>query len=163
MHRLLSTALLLAWGLWFGAIVMVFVTVTSLFATFADQRQVAGAAAAGVFRRFEALELLAAPVALLAAVLLRRRAAVFLASHVLIALLSLATLGAISSRFLITPRIDELRRQGVPATSPQFKTLHRTASGAYSAQAVFLLAAGTLIPDVIGRSRGELPRRGDVL
>ena len=150
MHRLLSTLVLLAWGLWFGAIVMVFVTVTSLFATFADQRQVAGAAAAGVFRRFEVLQLGAAAVAVVGALLLRARGR---GATALVGLLALAAVGAVVSSFLLTPRIDALRREGVPSSSQQFKSLHRASSTVYSSQAVALLAAGVLLPGAILRPR----------
>ena len=151
MHRLLSTIVLLAWALWFGAIVMVFVAVTSLFKTFPDRRPVAGLAAAGVFRSFEALELIAAPLALIAALALRRRGIGSGASVLLVSLLSLATLGALTARFLITPRIEALRSQGVASSSDQFKTLHRSATGVYTSQAVVLLAAGLVLPGVIAR------------
>ena len=151
MHRLLSTLLVLAWGVWFGAIVMVFVTVTSLFRTFADERTVAGVAAAGVFRSFEMLELVAAPIALVAAIALRRRATGFGASALLVSLLSLTTLGALTARFLITPRIEALRREGVPSSSEQFKILHRSATGVYTSQAFILLGAGLVLPRAIVR------------
>lgn len=155
MHRLLSTLVLLAWGLWFGAIVMVFVAVTSLFSTFADQRQVAGAAAAGVFRRFEVLQLVAAAVAVVAAFLLRTRGRGGRAATGLVGLLALAAVGALASTFVLTPRIDALRKQGVPSSSEQFKTLHRASSMVYSSQAVILLAAGLLLPGVILRPRPD--------
>jgi hypothetical protein len=154
MHRLLSTIVVLAWGLWFGAIVMVFVTVTSLFSTFADQRQIAGAAAAGVFRRFEVFELILAPVGLLAALLLRRWAANRSFATVVAAFLALAAVGACASHFYLTPRIDELRRQGVPSSSEQFKSLHGQSSMVYASQAVVLLAAGLLLPGAISTRRG---------
>jgi hypothetical protein len=154
MQRILSTVVLLAWGLWFGAIAMVFIAVTSLFSTFADQRQTAGAAAAGVFRRFEAFELILAPLSLLAVLLLRgpsgsRRHATFVA-----ALLALAGVGASVSHFHLTPRIDDLRRHGVPSSSEQFKSLHGQSSMVYSAQAVVLFAAGLLLPGAISTRRG---------
>jgi hypothetical protein len=154
MHRLLSTIVVLAWGLWFGAIVMVVVTVTSLFSTFADQRQVAGAAAAGVFRRFEVFELLLAPVGFLAALLLRGRSAARWSATLLAALLGLAAVGASASHFYLTPRIDDLRRQGVPSSSEQFKSLHGQSSMVYASQAFVLLAAGLLLPATIATRRG---------
>ena len=155
MHRLLSTLVLLAWGLWFGAIVMVFVTVTSLFSTFADDRRTAGAAAAGVFRRFEAMELIVAPVAVLGAILLRGRSAHRKTATAVAALLALATVGASASHFYLTPRIDQLRKEGVPSSSPEFSSLHRSSSAVYSSQAVVLLAAGLLLPGAV------LPRPRD--
>ena len=157
MHRLLSKFLVLAWGVWFGAIVMVFVTVTSMFSTFADQRQVAGAAAAGVFRRFEVLQLGAATVAVVAGVLLWSIAARTRAGMLLPVLLSLAAAGAVVSTFVLTPRIDDLRRLGVPSSSDQFKSLHRASSGVYASQAVVLLAAGLVLPGIIGRPRADAP------
>jgi hypothetical protein len=155
MQRLLSTILLLAWGLWFGAIVMVFVTVTSLFATFADQRAVAGAAAAGVFRRFEVLQLFAGGVALLSVIVLKARQPRAKPVTALTALLTLVALGAVASTLLLTPRIDDLRRQGVPSSSDQFKALHRASSLVYTSQAVVLLAAGLVLPSAIAAPRTE--------
>ena len=146
MHRLLTTVVLLAWGLWFGAIVMVFVTVTSLFSTFPEDRRTAGAAAAGVFRRFEAMELVVAPVALLGAILLRGRSSHPRSATLAAALLAVAAVGASASHFYLTPRIDRLRGEGVPSTSPEFRSLHRASSAVYSSQAVALLAAGLLLP-----------------
>jgi hypothetical protein len=152
-HRILSTVLVLAWGVWFGAIVMVFVTVGSLFTTFADQRPVAGAAAAGVFRSFERLELIAAPAALAAVLILRWRGRPPRSSHVLFVLLAMATLGTLRSRLYLTPRIEELRRQGVASTSDQFRSLHRASTRIYTAQAVALLAAGVMLVPVIAPPR----------
>jgi hypothetical protein len=154
MHRLLSTIVVLAWGLWFGAIVMVFITVTSLFSTFADQRQIAGAAAAGVFRRFEVFELILAPVGFLAALLLRGRATSRWSATLVAALLALAAVGASASHFYLTPGIDELRRQGVPPSSEQFRLLHGQSSMVYASQSVVLLAAGLLLPGAISTRRG---------
>lgn len=155
MHRLLSTFVVLAWGLWFGAIVMVFVAVTSLFTTFADQTAVAGKAAAGIFRRFEVVQLGAAAVALVAAIALRTRARGARVAMGLVGLLLLAAIGAIASTFVLTPRIDALRKQGVPSTSAEFKSLHRASSAVYSSQALLLLAAGVLLPGAMGRSRAD--------
>jgi glucan phosphoethanolaminetransferase (alkaline phosphatase superfamily) len=152
MHRLLSTIVVLAWGLWFGAIVMVFVTVTSLFSTFADQRQIAGMAAAGVFRRFELFELILAPLGFFAALLLRGRSGRWSTTLVAV-LLALAAVGASASHFYLTPRIDELRRQGVASSSDEFKKLHGQSSMVYASQAVVLLAAGLLLPGAIARRR----------
>ena len=152
MHRLLSTVLLLAWGLWFGAIVMVFVTVTSLFSTFADQRPLAGAAAAGVFRRFEVLQVIAAVVALAAALALWSRARRTNRPGVLLLAVLAATMGALASATVITPRIEALRRAGVPSESEQFKSLHRTSSTLYTIQAGLLLTTGLFLPGFLKRT-----------
>jgi hypothetical protein len=70
--------------------------------------------------------------------------------------LTLAALGALSSTFLLTPRIDDLRRQGVASSSDQFKALHRSSSLVYTSQAVVLFAAGLILPSVIARPRTDL-------
>ena len=150
MHRFLSAVLVLAWGLWFGAIGMVFLTVTSLFATFADQRAVAGAAAAGVFRRFEILQLVAGGVAFVAALTLRWRAA--RRPFVLPALLLFSVILAMSSAFVITPKIDALRRAGEPSSSAEFKSLHGTSSALYLTQAILLLTTGLFLPGFLKRT-----------
>lgn len=144
MHRILSTILLLAWGLWFGAIVMVFVTVTSLFSTLAD-RQVAGAAAAGVFKRFEMIELVAAAVAVVAAFLLRSRPR---PKPPVVALLLLigAAAGALYTGFVLTPEIDTLRGDPQRTASDYFQSLHRLASAVYVVKAALLLATGLFLP-----------------
>ena len=64
MNRVLATLVCLAWALWFGGAVMVFVTAGSLFATFAPDKVTAGTAAAGVFRTWERYQLVLAAVAL---------------------------------------------------------------------------------------------------
>ena len=152
MHRLLSTVLLLAWGLWFGAIVMVFVAVTSLFTTFVDQRAVAGAAAAGIFRRFEVLQVVAACVALVATIALWLRASRARWTSVFLMAVVAATAGAIVSATAITPQIDALRRAGEPSSSARFKSLHRRSSTAYAVQAATLLTTGLLLPAFLKRT-----------
>jgi hypothetical protein len=154
--RLVPVVLVLAWGVWFGAIVMVFVTVTSLFETFADQKHLAGAAAAGVFRRFDWLHLIAAAVAVLAnGAWLNlgdtgsgRRTALVVA-------FALATGLAVTSTLAISPRIDNLRQNGLVDT-PEFRKLHGISMGLYSAEAVSLLVAGLLLPGAIGIAGGVI-------
>lgn len=149
MHRLLSTVLLLAWGLWFGAIVMAFITVTSLFSTF-PQKATAGAAAAGVFKQFEKLELGAAAGGLFAAVLLRSRLRNRTTLFVLLLLLA-AGLGAAYTAFALTPQIDAIRSSGTGTDSDHFRSLHGLASAVYVVQALLLLATGLLLPGCLAR------------
>ena len=152
MHRVLSTLLGLAWGLWFGAIMMVFLAVTSLFTTFADQRAVAGAAAAGIFRRFEVLQVAAGGVALLATIVLWLRASRARRTRTFLMAVVIAAAGAIVSATVITPQIDALRRAGEPSSSARFKSLHRKASTVYSIQAALLLTTGLLLPGFLKRT-----------
>ena len=147
--RLLSVVLTLAWGLWFGGLVTLFIAVTSLFNTFAPDRSLAGTAAAGVFRRFELYQFALAAVAVIAAVALRaaagggttagRRRTVVLSTVVLAAGLSLV------STFVVTARIDVMRRARQTET-PEFARLHGISMTVYLAEAVLLLAAGLALP-----------------
>ena len=157
MQRVVSSVVALAWGLWCGGIVMVFLTVTSLFKTFPDEPKLAGAAAAGVFRRFEAMELVLAPVALVAALLWqdKRRS---LPRVWAIMFLAIAAAGAATSAFMITPRIDDMRRQGIPSSSEEFRSAHRAGTSVYVAQAAVLLVAGILLPAaIVGPRRKDEP------
>lgn len=147
MHRIFSALLVLAWGVWFGAIVMVFVTVTSLFATFTEQRSIAGVAAAGIFRRFEMMELGAAAAALVAATLLRSHARPRTAAAVIILLLA-AAVGALYTGLVLTPKIDSLRGE---RTSESFRSLHALSSAIYVVQACLLLATGVFLPSFLAR------------
>ena len=150
MRRFLSTVLLLAWGLWFGAIVMVFITATSLFSTF-PEKATAGAGAAGVFKQFEKLELGAAAAGLVAAVLLRSRLRNRTTIFVLLLLLA-AGLGAAYTAFVLTPEIETLRSSGTGTDSDHFRSLHGLASAVYVVQALLLLATGLLLPGCLARS-----------
>ena len=154
-----AAVLTLAWGLWFGGIVMVFLAVTSLFQTFAPDRTLAGTAAAGVFRRFEIYQLALAAVAIVAAVAWRmvdrshraRKAAI-------IALLFLATNTALISTLAISSRIEALRKSHQTDTA-EFRRLHGRSMMAYTGEAAFLLAAGLVLPSALSaRAReGEPP------
>jgi hypothetical protein len=150
MQRLLWTILVLAWGLWFGAVVMVFIAVTSLFQTFAGQRAVAGSAAAEIFRRFEILHLLTAAAAVLVtAVLIRTGSANRRRLGALLVAFALAAGAALGSTLSITPQISNLRRHGLTDTAA-FRKAHGTSMMIYSAEAASLLAAGLLLPGAIG-------------
>jgi len=146
--RVLPVVVVLAWGLWFGATVMVFVTVTSLFETFGDRKHLAGAAAADVFRRFGWLHLIAAGAAVLA-----NGAWLWLDGHrrrtALAVPLALAAGLAVTSTLAISPRIDNLRQNALVDT-PEFRKLHGISMALYSAEAASLLVAGLLMPGAIG-------------
>jgi hypothetical protein len=144
MSRVLQTLVTLAWGLWFGGLVMLFLAVTSLFHTFSD-REVAGAAASGVFRSFDLFRLGVAAAALIATFLWhlcgvssRLRSLTFL-------FFALAVVAATCSAVLLTPRLEQLR--AVQQTqSPQFRKLHGMSMGVYLAETFFVLGAGLTLP-----------------
>lgn len=151
--RLLPVVVTLAWGLWFGGVVMVFLAVTSLFETFAPDRALAGTAAAGVFRRFEFYQLFLAAVAVVGSAVWRgfapqgpRR------PTILLVLLALAAGTALTSTFAVSSRIERLREQRLTDT-PQFRRLHGVSMSVYTGQAALLLAAGLVLPGAVGPAR----------
>ena len=150
--RLLPVVLTLAWGLWFGGIITLFLAVTSLFDTFAPDRALAGTAAAGVFHRFEFYQLVLAAVAVAAAAGLRAtRPPVPGRRTLLLVLLALAAGTALVSTLLVSSRIHRLREARMTDT-PQFRRLHGMSMTVYLAESLFLLGAGLALPGAIGPS-----------
>ena len=146
MRHLFSVVVTLAWALWFGGMVMLFVALGSIFAPPVD-REVAGRFAARLFPNFERLQLVCAGVCLLGA------AGWHLASRsrlklVLFTLFALATVAAVIETTSITPRIEAMRVEGKRGT-PEFDRMHRMSSRAYMSGAVVLLVAGFLLPGAI--------------
>jgi len=66
MRQFLSILVSVTISLWLGGLVMIFITVPTLFQTFAAARPVAGNAAAGIFHAFERYQLVLAAVGLIA-------------------------------------------------------------------------------------------------
>ena len=155
MHRLLSTLVSLAWALWFGGMVMLFVAVMSLFTNPRLDRTTAGLAAADIFRRFESYQLALAAAALLATFAWWLLGARKLKTW-LFALFALATLGAAGVTLIISPRMATLHAQEETETD-QFRQLHKTAERIYTAQAAVLLVAGLLLPSAV-RADGDATR-----
>lgn len=160
MQRILSVLVTFAWALWFGGLLMLFITVASLFATF--DRQPAGVAAAGVFRRFEVYQLCLAAAALLATLAWRLLSGRSRLKVAVLVLFSLATFLAIGSTAFVTPRIEALRLEG-ETRSPQFQSLHRMSSMFYMAEAALLLVAGLLLPSAIVKDQKSPPARAEDL
>jgi len=147
--RFLPGVLTLAWGLWFGGIMMLFLAVTSLFDTFDPDKALAGTAAAGIFRRFEFHQLVLAAVAVGAATVLRVSSAGGARRlTVLLVLLALAAGTALVSTLAVSSRIEGLRRDRLTDT-PQFRRLHGLSMAVYTAEAALLLAAGLALPGAI--------------
>jgi hypothetical protein len=142
MRRFISTLVTLVWGLWFGGLIAIFISVLSLFATF--PRETAGQGAARIFHAFNAYQLALAALALIATFIWRligppkRTTALF-------ALFAVATLGACLVTMYFTPRIELLQHQGL-AGSDQFKRLHGNSMIAYCGEVVVLLIAGLILP-----------------
>jgi hypothetical protein len=137
---------MLAWALWLGGLVTLFIAVTSLFHTFAADKALAGTAAAGVFRRFESYQLVLAAVAVLAAAAWRMTASDSpRRKTVLLILLVVAAAVAAVSTFFVSNQIHHLRELH-ETTSTRFRTLHQLSMTLYLAETVVLLLAAMALP-----------------
>ena len=142
MRRLFSIVVLLAWGLWFGGLVGLFITVTCLFQ--ALDRHTAGIGAARIFRVFNQYQLALAAAALLATFFWRVVGPPKLKSA-LFTLFGAATVAACTIAIWIAPRIAMLQAQGL-TESAQFRQAHGLSMAVYLAEVVALFVAGVLIP-----------------
>jgi hypothetical protein len=154
-NRIVATLVCLAWSLWFGGAVMVFLTAGSLFSTFAPDRATAGTAAAGVFRTWERYQLILAGVALVLTVAWRALPGAPKLKTAVFAFLAVATLLGVYSTMRVTPRINAMRREGLTMRDAQFRRLHGTSNALYAAGAAALLGAGVLLPVTIRRDGGK--------
>lgn len=158
MTRLLSAVVTLVWALWFGGMVMLLVSVTTLFATFESNRDAFGDAAGALFRRFEAYQLVLAALALLGT-FAWRPAGPGRSKTALLVLFGLATAGAVASTTVVTPRVEKMRQRGQTATA-EFKRMHGVSSGVYMAGAAALLIAGLVLPAAVRTdAEARRPRR----
>jgi len=155
MRRLLSTVVTLAWALWFGGMIVLFIAVGTIFGTLHEHRGLAGDVASALFRRFEVYQLALAAAALLAtfAWWLADRSRLKIA---LFALFALAAVAAVLVTTRVSPRIEGLRARHASDT-PEFARLHHTATRVYTAQAAVLLVAGMVLPAAV---RDDPARRG---
>ena len=151
MTRLLAALVTLAWGLWFGGIVMLFVTLGTVFTTDGVGRETAGEVAAGLFARFERMQLILAAVCLLGTfgwwLAARSRPKV-----VLFVLFGLGTVAAVVETTSVTPRVNALRLAGQRGT-PEFDRLHEVSSTVYMSGAAALLIAGLVLPRAVRTDR----------
>ena len=149
MPRFFSTLALIAWALWLGGLVALFIFVQRLFAP--ESRSIALEAAPRMFLVFEKYQLILAGISLLATFgwrlrhPSRRLGALFL-------LLALTTCGAATSAGLITPRLEALRLADQTHT-PQFRRLHGESMMVFSSEVLLLLIAGLVLPAALHRDR----------
>ena len=136
----LSFLTALAWGLWLGGLMTLFLTVTRLFAV---NRPAALVAAPEMFITFERYQLFLAAGALVATVVWRltepREALT-----ILFCLFALAAIPAIINAVQITPKMEALRLAG-QSSGPVFKALHGQSMALFTLEAIALLLAGTVI------------------
>ena len=149
MHYLLRLVTVLAWGLWIGGLIALFLFVTDLFR---QDRSVAVVAAPMMFARFERMQLLLAAVSLIAIGGLRliepRRA-----HSVVFTFFAVATLGLVISAAVIRPKMERLRVAG-ESSGPEFRRMHGQSMALYTLEAAALMLAGLFIPSAMAR----LPR-----
>lgn len=153
MRYFLSTLVCLAWALWFGGLITLFLVVTQLSKIFVDRRDIFGESGSGVFIMFERYQLIVGAVALISAFALRLVSPLIVRTA-FFSLLFLAAMGAVASPLWITPKIEALRLVG-QTTGPQFRKLHGLSMMVYSADALILFIAGTLLPATI-QTRDDL-------
>jgi hypothetical protein len=146
MQYLLRLVSVLAWGLWLGGLIALFLFVMALFK---EDRPTALVAAPLMFARFERAQLFFAAVALLAVGglrLLEPRAV-----HSLVfTFLAVATVALVISATLIRPKMERLRVAG-ESSGPQFRHMHGQSMGLYSLQASALALAALFIPAAMHR------------
>jgi Domain of unknown function (DUF4149) len=146
MHYLLRLVSVLAWALWLGGLIALFLFVTVLFK---EERSTAVVAAPLMFARFERFQLLLAAVALLAVGGLRLIEPRAIHS-VVFTFFAVATLALVISATLIRPKMERLRVAG-ESSGPQFRQMHGQSMGLYSLQAAALALAGLFIPAAMNR------------
>ena len=144
MRYLISLVMLLAWGIWLGGTLALFLFVRTLFT---QDRSVAIEAAPRMFAIFERVQLGFAAAGVLASIgvvaLARRKSA----GTVLVMVL-LASMAAAAQSTLVSPKMHALRVAG-NSDSPEFRRLHGSSMMLYSSQAVALLVAGCFLPGAL--------------
>jgi hypothetical protein len=146
MSRFLHTAITLIWGAWFGGLLMLFIAVQSLFRTFADARETAGAAASGIFQQFNSIRLFlaAGAVLLLFCWWAIERSRLKMTAFIL---LGIAAILATYVAVVLTPTIEKLRVAG-QAHTPAFRHLHGMSMSAFLLETLLVLAAGIVLPQI---------------
>jgi len=137
MSRLFAFLTLLAWGLWMGGLITLFLCVITLFH---HNRAAAIDAAPQLFVNFERYQLILAAVGLTTTVIWRVVSKNLLVNWIFL-LLCLASLGAITSPLYFSKQMETLREEGKTG-SQRFETLHRQSEWVYTGEAVLLLVAG---------------------
>ena len=133
---------LLAWGLWFGGMITLFLLVSALFI---NDRQTAVVAAPRMFAVFERYQFVVAALALLSAALWRLVSPARTSISVIFVLLVVAAVGLMISAIKIRPPMERLRLQD-QSSSPEFERLHKASERLFACQALALLAAGVMLP-----------------
>ncbi len=156
MKRALPTLLALVWSLWLGGLVVMFISVHSLFITFASDHSIAGLAASGIFWRFNRYQLVLAAIALIGSFAWRiasGRSAV----TGLFFCFGLASFAAIVVAGIITPHLEAMRIARETHTL-RFVRLHGISMLLYLSEVICLLIGGLMLPYLIRRIAQDEPR-----
>jgi hypothetical protein len=135
------TIAILAWALWFGGLIALFVFVKTLFN---NNHDIAVQAAPQLFVVFQQYHLVLAAIALATTVAWRISAPSKAAVAIFVLLAMAACTGVAVAIWYVGP-MEELRRNGLSG-SPQFARLHGQSMMLFVAQAVLLLACGIIFP-----------------
>lgn len=144
MRTFFSTVATVAWALWFGGLVTLFVVTR---ATFAHSHELGRTANPIMFRTFEPYILIVAAVAVVGSGL-------WLASgrtRLLKVLFVLLILGAATSTYAHFG--VSLRLQQMSPSTPEWKSLHGRSMMLYASQAAVLAIVGLMLPATISRQR----------
>jgi hypothetical protein len=144
MTWIVQRLIVLAWGLWFGGLMALFMAVSSVFATLAPDRKAAGNITAPIFHRFEPYQLALAGVLVAAAVAAWVSARTRARAIVMGAALAAAVLAVVGTT-VITPQIERARETGQTQT-PEFRRAHGMSMALYSAELACLLVGGLALP-----------------
>jgi hypothetical protein len=155
MQRILTTLLVLAWALWLGGLVTLFMAVNSVFATLSPDRTAAGSITAPIFHLFERYQLALAGIAVLSTVGLRLLSC-SRAKRIVLILLLLAAAVAVGQTSLITWRMDELRISGEGGREA-FRTLHGVSMALYFGITLLLAATGLFLPRMVRDDADGIP------
>ncbi len=136
----LLLVVMLAWAMWLGGLMAMFLLVSHLFSA---DRSIAIVAAPRMFLAFERYQIILAAIALIAATAWRLREPRALLTGLFFAF-AVASIGAVISAAIITPRVEQLRQIG-QTSSPEFRTLHGRSMIVYTTDTATLLVAGILL------------------
>lgn len=135
----------LSCGLWAGGLVMLFLSVSTIFQTY--DRPTAGLSANAIFLKFEKYQLILAAVAIASTAIAAYRSKL---KWVVLILLLLALIAGLTIVTSITPQIDAMRI-AKQSQSDRFKTYHGLAMATYTATTLLVTAAALLLPATLRR------------
>jgi hypothetical protein len=145
-RRGLPTLLALVWSLWLGGLVVLFLSIHSLFKTFASDHSIAGEAASGIFTRFNRYQLVLAGIALIGSFAWRVGSGRSGVTGLFFCFGVAAFAAIVAAR--VATRLEGLRL-AYQTHTPQFVRLHGFSMLMYLGEVVMLIIGGLLLPHLI--------------